>query len=315
MVAPIAKPIADPLHRDQGGGAERAVLEELGRGLRDLLRGGELALVEDAGAAGQLPEGDDDDGGDPAPEEGEPRSAGCGDAVPWVRAATVAVAASVVGGHGAHVYGLNRLKSSETLDFGDVRWLTAIRRRWRQRRECRRHGPRQHRTTGRSGDPRRRFAGDARRGVARGHRRARGVRRRPGRVRRGARRAAGLPPAGAGRGGRSARSRSTTPAWPTTRRSDMATVLLTGRGRAHRPCWRSPAPRSSGPGTRRPGRSRSRARLAAQSAIQDGADALVDRRRRPGDASWCRARTSPRLAAGWRLARVGDRPAWIRPPE
>jgi hypothetical protein len=93
--------------------------------------------------------------------------------------------------------------------------------------------------------------------------------------------------------------------------SDMATVLLTGRdgrtallaftGTDRLQAWDSearPVPVST--------------RLAAQSALQDGAEALVLDVAGPttfvveGD-------DLTALAAGWRLARVGDRTAWIRP--
>lgn len=93
--------------------------------------------------------------------------------------------------------------------------------------------------------------------------------------------------------------------------SDMATVLTTGRdgrtallaftGTAQLAAWDSEArPVPVG------------CPLAAQAAVQDGADALVVDIAGPvsfvvqGD-------DLTRIAAGWRLARVGDRPAWIRP--
>jgi hypothetical protein len=94
--------------------------------------------------------------------------------------------------------------------------------------------------------------------------------------------------------------------------SDMATVLLTGRdgrtallaftGTEQLQAWNPearPVPVAS--------------RLAAQSAIQDGAQALVVDVAGPcsvvieGD-------DLTGLAAGWRLGRIGDRAAWIRPP-
>jgi len=100
---------------------------------------------------------------------------------------------------------------------------------------------------------------------------------------------------------------------PHDKTSDMATVLLTGRdgrtallaftGTQRLRAWNPearPVPVA--------------ARLAAQSAIQDGADALVVDVAGPttfaisGD-------DLTGLAAGWQLGRVGRRSAWIRPPE
>lgn len=95
--------------------------------------------------------------------------------------------------------------------------------------------------------------------------------------------------------------------------SDMATVLLTGRdGRTALLAFTGlEAMRRWDPEARPvpvP------TRLAAQSAIQDGAAALVVDVAGPatfvveGD-------DLTRAAAGWRLARVGERPAWIGPAE
>lgn len=94
--------------------------------------------------------------------------------------------------------------------------------------------------------------------------------------------------------------------------SDMATVLMTGRdgrkallaftGTDRLRAW-DPEARPV-PAT---------LRLAARSAIQDGADALVVDIAGPvtfvveGD-------DLVKSAEGWRLGRVGDQPAWIRPP-
>ena len=94
--------------------------------------------------------------------------------------------------------------------------------------------------------------------------------------------------------------------------SDMATVLLTGRdgrmallaftGLATLQAWdpqARPVPVATG--------------LAARSAVQDGAEALVIDVAGPrsfvidGD-------DLAAVAAGWTLARVGERTAWIRPP-
>ena len=95
--------------------------------------------------------------------------------------------------------------------------------------------------------------------------------------------------------------------------SDMATVLLTGRdgrtallaftGTAQLRAWNQearPVPVAT--------------RLAAQSAIQDGADALVVDVAGPTTFA-IQGDDLTGLAAGWRLGRVGRRSAWIRPPE
>ena len=94
--------------------------------------------------------------------------------------------------------------------------------------------------------------------------------------------------------------------------SDMATVLMTGRdgrtallaftGTAQLQAW-DPDARPVPVGCT----------LAAQSAIQDGADALVVDIAGPVTFV-VEGEDLTRIAAGWRLARVGDRPAWIRPP-
>ena len=94
--------------------------------------------------------------------------------------------------------------------------------------------------------------------------------------------------------------------------SDMATVLMTGRdgrtallaftGTAQLAAW-NPEARPVPVGCA----------LAAQSAIQDGADALVVDIAGPVTFV-VQGEDLTRIAAGWRLARVGDRPAWIRPP-
>jgi len=93
--------------------------------------------------------------------------------------------------------------------------------------------------------------------------------------------------------------------------SDMATVLMTGRdgrtallaftGTEQLEAWdpeARPVPVACA--------------LAAQSAIQDGADALVVDIAGPVTFV-VEGEDLTRIAAGWQLARVGDRPAWIRP--
>jgi hypothetical protein len=94
--------------------------------------------------------------------------------------------------------------------------------------------------------------------------------------------------------------------------SDMATVLLTGRdgrrallaftGTDRLQAWNPearPVPVA--------------ARLAAQSALQDGADALVVDVAGPVTLA-VEGEDLRALAAGWTLGRVGERTAWIRPP-
>lgn len=93
--------------------------------------------------------------------------------------------------------------------------------------------------------------------------------------------------------------------------SDMATVLMTGRdgrtallaftGTAQLEAW---DPRARPVPAALP--------LAAQSAIQDGADALVVDIAGPVPFV-VQGEDLTRVAAGWRLARLGDSPAWIRP--
>ncbi|MFC6286483.1 SseB family protein [Nocardioides sp. GCM10027113] len=95
--------------------------------------------------------------------------------------------------------------------------------------------------------------------------------------------------------------------------SDMATVLLTGRDgrqallgfsgidRLH--AW-NPQARPV-PVT---------AVLAAQSAVQEGADALLVDVAGPVQLV-VQGEDLTALAAGWTLGRVGERTAWIRPPE
>lgn len=93
--------------------------------------------------------------------------------------------------------------------------------------------------------------------------------------------------------------------------SDMATVLLTGRdGRTALLAFTGMSQlRAWNPGARPVPVATP---LAAQSALQDGADALVVDVAGPvtlvvdGD-------DLTRVAAGWRLARVGRRPAWVAP--
>lgn len=93
--------------------------------------------------------------------------------------------------------------------------------------------------------------------------------------------------------------------------SDMATVLMTGRdgrcallaftGSTQLEAW-NPEARPVPVGCT----------LAARSAIQDGADALVVDIAGPVPFV-VEGEELTRIAAGWRLARVGDRSAWIRP--
>ena len=94
--------------------------------------------------------------------------------------------------------------------------------------------------------------------------------------------------------------------------SDMATVLMTGRdgrrallaftGTDRLQAW-DPEARPV-PAT---------LRLAARSAIQDGAEALVIDLAGPVTFV-VEGEDLTRTAAGWQLARVGEQPAWIRPP-
>lgn len=94
--------------------------------------------------------------------------------------------------------------------------------------------------------------------------------------------------------------------------SDMATVLLTGRdgrqallaftGTDRLRAW-SPEARPV-PVT---------ARLAARSALQDGADALVVDVAGPVTFA-VEGEDLRALAAGWELGSLGERTAWIRPP-
>ena len=93
--------------------------------------------------------------------------------------------------------------------------------------------------------------------------------------------------------------------------SDMATVLLTGRdgrtallaftGTEQLRAWDPEARPVPVP-----------TRLAAQSAVQDGADALVVDVAGPVRFV-LQGEDLTRVAAGWTLARVGERPAWIGP--
>lgn len=93
--------------------------------------------------------------------------------------------------------------------------------------------------------------------------------------------------------------------------SDMATVLMTGRdGRTALLAFTGTPQLQAWDPEARP--VPVACRLAAQSAIQDGADALVVDIAGPvtfaveGD-------DLTRIAAGWRLGQVGGRPAWIGP--
>ena len=123
----------------------------------------------------------------------------------------------------------------------------------------------------------------------------------------------GRPAAGPGGRGRSARWRCD------DRRAGPRQDQRHGGGAAHparRPpagCWPSPAPASLAawnpearpvpvPRPPPPGR-----------PSRSSADGAGRRRRRPGPLRG-RGRGPPALAAGWQLARVGERSAWIRPP-
>lgn len=110
----------------------------------------------------------------------------------------------------------------------------------------------------------------------------------------------------------SARSRSTRRAWP-AKTSDMATVLLRGAdGRLALLAFTGTGPLRAWNPDGRPVPVATA--LAARSAIQDGAAALVVDVAGPvrfvveGD-------DLVRLAEGWTLARLGERSAWIRPDE
>jgi len=94
--------------------------------------------------------------------------------------------------------------------------------------------------------------------------------------------------------------------------SDMATVLLTGRdGRTALLAFTGTGPLRAWDPQARPVPVATS--LAARSAAQDGADALVVDVAGPtrfvieGD-------DLAAVAAGWTLARVGEQTAWIRPP-
>jgi hypothetical protein len=98
---------------------------------------------------------------------------------------------------------------------------------------------------------------------------------------------------------------------PHDKTSDMATVLLTSRdgrrgllaftGTQQLQAW-NPQARPVPVATR----------LAARSALQDGADALVVDVAGPSKIA-IEGDDLAGLAAGWRLGRVGGRSAWIRP--
>ena len=93
--------------------------------------------------------------------------------------------------------------------------------------------------------------------------------------------------------------------------SDMAAVLLQGAdGRLALLAFTGSAPLAAWNPEARP--VPVPARLAAQAALQDGAAVVVDV---AGPATLVVEGEDLRgLALGWTLARVGDRPAWIRPP-
>ena len=135
MMAPIAKPIADPLHRDQRGRAEGAVLEQLDeRSARSAAGRRACARRGRPRAAGQLPEGDDERRGRPIVGGRRSRDRrAAATLAPWRGRRPRSWPPALVVDMGHYVYGLNRLKSSGTLDFGLCGCLTASRRRWRQR--------------------------------------------------------------------------------------------------------------------------------------------------------------------------------------
>jgi hypothetical protein len=94
--------------------------------------------------------------------------------------------------------------------------------------------------------------------------------------------------------------------------SDMATVLLTGRdGRRALLAFTGTDPLRTWNPEARP--VPVTARLAAQSALQDGADALVVDVAGPVTLA-VEGEDLRALAAGWTPGRVGNRTAWIRSP-
>src|SRR6476619_5786024 len=94
--------------------------------------------------------------------------------------------------------------------------------------------------------------------------------------------------------------------------SDMAAVLLQGAdGRLALLAFTGSAPLAAWNPEARP--VPVPARLAAQAALQDGAAALVVDVAGPATLV-VEGEDLRGLALGWTLARVGDRPAWIRPP-
>ena len=94
--------------------------------------------------------------------------------------------------------------------------------------------------------------------------------------------------------------------------SDMATVLMTGRdGRTALLAFTGTDRLQAWDREARP--VPATLRLAARSAIQDGADALVIDVAGPVTFV-VEGEDLTRSAAGWHLGRVGDQPAWIRPP-
>ncbi len=95
--------------------------------------------------------------------------------------------------------------------------------------------------------------------------------------------------------------------------SDMATVLLQGADGGRR-CWRSRAPTRWPRGTRRVARSRFRPARRRCSAVQEGADALLVDVAGPVTVA-VEGEDLRALAAGWRLARAGDRVGWVAPAD
>jgi len=94
--------------------------------------------------------------------------------------------------------------------------------------------------------------------------------------------------------------------------SDMATVLLTSRdGRRGLLAFTGTEQLQAWDARARP--VPVTARVAAQAAVQDGADALVVDVAGPSRIAILGDDLAA-LAGGWRLVRVGDRSAWIRPP-
>ena len=264
------------------------------------------ARRDHAGAAEQLPERDQDSIGETQRRRKERRgAAACVDPAPRAGVGAGGAARVVVDMGGM---------STELIDLNQVRHSTLP--RWRVSRRVRSRDDRRVTWTSpgrRIPDPG--FAGDTgecRPGAGRG---AGGVRRGPGGGDvRGARGAAARPACWCRSSRCSARSRSTSAGWRTTRPATWRRCCCTGAdGRLALLAFtglRRAAP--LGPGGpagagRRPGW-----RPSGAAGRRRGAGG---RRGRPGDRTWSRARTSPGLAAGldaWRASGGARRP-WIRP--